>query len=77
VKWWNGTGPACFATGSNIKVTGDNIRRTLTCNLDAEIEELRAFTFDPVQCVRDNRGCYIAAVIVIARAMPLPTGHTK
>ena len=42
-----------FATGNNIRVIGDMIRRTLSCNLDAKVEnpELRRFEFDPKQRV--------------------------
>jgi putative DNA primase/helicase len=64
---WKGT---LFATGNNIRVTGDQVRRTLVCNLDARMEnpEQRKFKFDPVERVHTDRGAYIAAVITIARA---------
>ena len=64
---WRGT---IFATGNNIRVVGDLVRRTLTCNLDAKVErpELREFSFDPIaRCIAD-RAAYIAAAITIARA---------
>jgi putative DNA primase/helicase len=59
-----------FATGNNIRVVGDMIRRTLVCQLDAKLEhpEQRKFPFDAIQRILDNRGSYIAAAITIARA---------
>ena len=59
-----------FATGNNIRVVDDMIRRTLTCNLDAKVErpERRKFHFDPIQRVLKERAAYIAAAITIARA---------
>ena len=59
-----------FATGNNIRVVDDMIRRTLTCNLDAKVErpEHRKFGFDPIQRVLKDRAAYIAAAITIARA---------
>ncbi|WP_456790130.1 hypothetical protein [Bradyrhizobium sp. USDA 4472] len=64
---WRGT---IFATGNNIRVLGDLVRRTLTCRLDAMAErpELRKFTFDPIARVRGAREAYIAAAITIVRA---------
>jgi putative DNA primase/helicase len=64
---WRGT---LFGTGNNIRVVGDLVRRTLTCNLDARVErpELREFAFDPIARVHADRGRYIAAAITIARA---------
>jgi hypothetical protein len=59
-----------FATGNNLTLVGDMVRRTLLCSLDAGVErpELREFDFDPVQRVLDNRSAYVAAAIIIARA---------
>jgi len=46
------------------------VRRTLTCNLVAEIErpELRRFKSDPIAKVLANRGAYLAACFTIIRA---------
>jgi hypothetical protein len=57
-------------TGNNARVKGDMVRRTLLCHLDAQVErpELRAFEFDPVERVLEDRGRYIAAVLTIVRA---------
>lgn len=59
-----------FATGNNVTLSGDMTRRGLICNLDAGTErpEMREFKFDPVEKVLANRGTYIAAAIVMARA---------
>lgn len=68
-----------FATGNNLRVRGDMTRRTLICDLDAQVErpELRAFQFDPVQRVLLDRARYVVACLTIARAylaagMPAP-----
>lgn len=64
---WRGT---LLATGNNVRVVGDLVRRALTCNLDAGVErpEQREFEFDPIARVYADRGTYIAAAITIARA---------
>jgi putative DNA primase/helicase len=58
------------ATGNNVGPRGDMIRRTLTCNLVADVErpELRKFKFDPVTRVLENRAAYLEAAITIMRA---------
>lgn len=47
-----------FATGNNLHFRGDMTRRVLRGGLDAEMErpETRAFDFDPVQRVMEDRG---------------------
>jgi putative DNA primase/helicase len=64
---WRGT---FFATGNNVRVRGDLVRRTLTCRLDANVErpELRKFDRNPIAEVMADRGKYIAAALTIARA---------
>jgi putative DNA primase/helicase len=64
---WRGT---IFATGNNVRVLGDLVRRVLTCQLDAKVErpELRKFSFNPIARVQGNREAYIAAAITIAHA---------
>jgi hypothetical protein len=59
-----------FGTGNNARVTGDMVRRALTCNLDAGVErpELRKFDFDPLKTILNDRGTSIAAIMTIARA---------
>lgn len=70
------TAPQCewrgvmFATGNNITLSGDMVRRGLTCSLDARTEqpESRAFRLDPVARVLQDRAAYIGAALSIARA---------
>jgi putative DNA primase/helicase len=64
---WRGT---IFATGNNVRVLGDLVRRALTCNLDAKVErpEMREFSFNPIARVLADREQYIAAAITIALA---------
>jgi putative DNA primase/helicase len=59
-----------LATGNALRVRGDMTRRTLVCDLDANMErpETRSFTFDPVRRVRDDRGQYVAAALNVVRA---------
>jgi hypothetical protein len=59
-----------FATGNNISLKGDMVRRGLTCNLDTLIErpELRAFKHDPLRQVMGDRENYVAAALTIIRA---------
>lgn len=62
---------ACiFATGNNVWVAGDMVRRTLFSCLDANLErpELRSFPFNPVSMVMENRGLYVSACLNIVRA---------
>jgi putative DNA primase/helicase len=68
---------AIFATGNNLTLLGDMVRRAVIATLDAEIErpELRDFKFDPIERVLQNRGAYVAACLTIAlayRAAGLP-----
>src|SRR5262245_13318341 len=59
-----------FATGNNLVVAGDLIRRTLMCSLDARCErpELRHFDTDPIKFVRAERGKLVVAALTILRA---------
>jgi hypothetical protein len=59
-----------FATGNNLVLVGDMVRRTLLCGLDAGLErpELRKFAHDPIVRALASRGDYVAAAITIARA---------
>ena len=64
-----------FATGNNLRVTGDMTRRVVLCVLDAQMErpELRVFreTVPPVERVLADRGKYVAAAMTIVRAYDL------
>lgn len=60
----------CFATGNNIQLVGDMTRRVVLCSLDPNVErpELRAFKARPMDAVTADRGRYVAAALIIARA---------
>lgn len=59
-----------FATGNNITIKGDMIRRSLLCSLDPNLErpELREFEKNPFDAILRSRGEYIAAALTIVRA---------
>lgn len=59
-----------FASGNNIRITGDLTRRVLLCSMDARIEKPseRQFNAIPVEKVLADRGKYIAACLTIVRA---------
>jgi hypothetical protein len=59
-----------FATGNNILMKDDMIRRGLQCNLDALTErpELREFKHNPLHQALSDRGTYVAAALTIIRA---------
>jgi hypothetical protein len=60
----------CFATGNNIHMVGDMTRRVILCSLDPNMErpELREFKGHPFDAVLADRGRYVAAALIIARA---------
>jgi putative DNA primase/helicase len=59
-----------LATGNNLTVVGDVVRRTLLASLDPQVErpELRQFKSKPVDMVLADRGRYIAAALTLVRA---------
>ena len=59
-----------FANGNNLTISADAVRRCVQCKLDADMEtpEERTFSADPVRRVLADRGRYIRACLVIARA---------
>jgi putative DNA primase/helicase len=61
---------AMFATGNNLVLVGDMVRRAVICTLDASVErpELREFQFDPIDRILQNRGAYVAAGLTVVRA---------
>jgi hypothetical protein len=61
---------AYFATGNNVTVGGDLLRRVIPARLDPRCErpELRTFDFDPLRAVLQNRGRYLAACFTIPLA---------
>jgi putative DNA primase/helicase len=59
-----------YCNGNNLTISGDLLRRTIRCHMDAGMEhpELRAFKRKPAGEVAQNRGKYIAAALTVARA---------
>ena len=59
-----------FATGNNLTFSGDVIRRTLMCSMDAGVErpELRDFKTDVVAETQDRRGELVVAALTVLRA---------
>jgi hypothetical protein len=59
-----------FATGNNLTIAGDLVRRSLMCSLDAKCErpELRTFNVDAIKTVRGNRGRLVTAALTVLRA---------
>jgi putative DNA primase/helicase len=59
-----------FATGNNIVLVGDVVRRVLLCSLDPDVErpELRQFKKKPFDTVMAARGNYVAAALIVVRA---------
>jgi putative DNA primase/helicase len=66
-----------FATGNNLIIAGDMVRRSIRSELDAGVEqpETRSFAFDPIARVMADRGKYIAAVLTIIRAYQAAARH--
>jgi putative DNA primase/helicase len=59
-----------FATGNNLEISADQVRRTIRNRMDANVKnpEQRRFERSPLNEARKDRGKYIAAVLTIARA---------
>jgi putative DNA primase/helicase len=66
-----------FATGNNLIIAGDMVRRSIRAVLDAGMEqpETREFAFDPIARVNSDRGKYIAAVLTIIQAYRAAKGE--
>jgi putative DNA primase/helicase len=58
-----------LATGNNIRIRDDLVRRTLLITLDARMEnpEKREFAQNPLAMITADRGAYIRACLIIAR----------
>jgi putative DNA primase/helicase len=69
-----------FATGNNLTLIGDIVRRTVTATMDAGREDpwMRQFNDDPLARIMADRGKYAAAALTVCRAFmvsgeePLP-----
>ena len=59
-----------FATGNNIIIVGDLVRRTIRAALDANRErpDERHFTTDPIDTVLVDLGRFVAAILTIVKA---------
>jgi hypothetical protein len=59
-----------LANGNQASVTNDVVRRTIVCGIDANMErpEDREFKQNPLAMVMSDRGKYIAACLIVARA---------
>ena len=61
---------AIYATGNNLVIASDLVRRSLLCAIDAKCErpELRHFDFNVVETIHANRGRLVAAALTVLRA---------
>ena len=68
-----------FATGNNLTIGGDLIRRSLLCSIDAGCErpELRVFNVNAVEATKANRGQLVCAALTVLRAWHLVAPSTK
>jgi hypothetical protein len=59
-----------FATGNNLVLVGDLVRRALLAQLDAECEKpwTRRFEHNPLALLLADRGRYVAAALTVVRA---------
>jgi hypothetical protein len=59
-----------FATGNNLTIGGDLVRRALLCSMDAGCErpELREFKVNAVEAAQARRGELVAAALTVLRA---------
>lgn len=59
-----------FATGNNLIISGDLIRRTMVCRVEPEVErpELKTYLFDPVELARRARHVLLPAALTVVRA---------
>jgi hypothetical protein len=59
-----------FATGNNLTLVGDIVRRAVTAYMDAGREDpwMRQFNDDPLERIMADRGKYIAAALTVCRA---------
>jgi hypothetical protein len=65
-----------FATGNNLTIVGDLVRRTLLCSLNAYCErpELRTFDVSAIEAARANRSRLVIAGLTILRAWQTQQG---
>ena len=68
-----------FATGNNLTIAGDLIRRSLLCSMDAGCErpELRVFNVNAIEATKANRGELVCAALTVLRAWHLAAPGTE
>jgi hypothetical protein len=66
-----------FATGNNLVLAGDIIRRALRCSMDAKCErpELRSFSVNAIDAAKQLRGELIIAALTVLRAWHVAGEH--
>jgi hypothetical protein len=59
-----------FATGNNLTIAGDLVRRALLCSMDAGVErpELRVFNVNAIEIAQTRRGELVVAALTVLRA---------
>jgi hypothetical protein len=59
-----------FATGNNLELAGDVVRRALLCSMDAGCErpETRSFSVNAVEMAKRRRGELVASALTVLRA---------
>jgi hypothetical protein len=68
-----------FATGNNLTIGGDLVRRALLCSMDAGCErpELRVFNVDAMEIAQIRRGELVAAALTVLRAWHLAAPNNQ
>jgi hypothetical protein len=68
-----------FATGNNLMIGGDLVRRVLLCSMDAGCErpELRVFSVNAAEIAEARRGELVAAALTVLRAWHVAAGSTS
>src|SRR6516164_8445323 len=64
-----------FATGNNLTIGGDLVRRALLCSMDAGVErpELRVFNVNAIEVAQIRRSELVAAALTVLRAWHVAT----
>jgi len=69
---------ALYATGNNLEIAGDLIRRCLLCSMDAGVErpELRLFSENVIEQTQLKRGELVGAALAMLRAWHIASAKT-
>jgi putative DNA primase/helicase len=70
-------GALILATGNNLVLAGDLVRRALLCAMDARCErpELRTFNINAVELAKQRRGVLVTAALTVLRAWHVAGEH--